>query len=114
MRYIAPYWIDYESPATIQLFKKFKSNFGAEPGNIGVQGFDVAFYFFNALNYFGKDFEDCLPYLNTNLVQGNYHFEKVSEFGGFMNQGVSVVSYSRNYEVERTRIKGQPKLVAGN
>ncbi|NOR74070.1 MAG: LysM peptidoglycan-binding domain-containing protein [Draconibacterium sp.] len=114
LRYIAPYWIDYESPATIQLFEKFKSNFGTEPGNIGVQGFDVAFYFFNALNYFGKNFEDCLPYLNTNLVQGNYHFEKVSEFGGFMNQGVSVVSYSRDYEVERTRIKGQPKLVAGN
>lgn len=114
LRYIAPYWIDYENQATIQLFEKFKSNFATEPGNIGVQGFDVAFYFLNALNHFGKDFEECLPYLHINLVQGNYHFEKVSQFGGYMNQGVSVISYSRDYEVKRTRIKGQPKLVAGN
>jgi len=114
LRYIAPYWIEYENPATVQLFEKFKNNFGSEPGNIGVQGFDVAFYFLNALNYFGKDFEECLPYLHINLVQGNYHFEKVSEFGGYMNQGVSVISYSRDYEVKRTRIKGQPKLVVGN
>lgn len=114
LRYIAPYWIDYENPATIQLFEKFKNNFATEPGNIGVQGFDVAFYFLNALNYFGKDFEECLPYLHVNLVQGNYHFDKVSQFGGYMNQGVSIISYSRDYEVKRNRIKGQPKLVAGN
>lgn len=114
LRFIAPYWIDYENSATIQFFEKFKSNFGTEPRNIGVHGFDVAFYFLNALNYFGKDFEECLPYLHINLVQGNYHFEKVSENGGYMNQGVSVISYSRDYEVKRDRIKGQPKLVSGN
>ncbi len=114
LRYIAPYWIDYENPATIQFLEKFRSNFATEPDNIGVQGFDIAFYFLNALNYFGKDFEDCLPYLNINLVQGNYHFEKISEFGGYMNQGVSVISYTRDYEVKRIRVKGQPKLVAGN
>jgi len=114
LRYVAPYWIDYENPLAIKFINKFKNNFGTEPGSIGVQGFDVAFYFLNALKYFGKDFDDCLPYFHQNLVQGNYHFEKVSQFGGYMNEGVSVISYNRNYEVIRNRIKGQPKLVAGN
>ena len=114
LRYIAPYWIDYENPVAVQFIEKFKNNFGTEPSSIGVQGYDVAFYFFNALNYFGKGFEECLPYLHINLVQGNFHFEKVTQFGGYMNQGVSVISYSRDYEVARNRIKGQPKLVAGN
>lgn len=114
LRYIAPYWMDYKNPATIQFVEKFKTHFGTEPGNFGAQGFDAAYYFLNALKYFGKDFEECLPYLHIDLIQNNYHFEKVSEFGGYMNQGVSVVSYSRDYEVERKRIKGQPKLVAGN
>lgn len=114
LRYIAPYWIDYKNPVAIGFIEKFKSNFETEPGSIGVQGFDVAFYFLNALKYFGKDFKECLPYLHVDLVQGNYHFEKVSQFGGYMNQGVSVISYSRDYEVRRDRIKGHPKLVAGN
>ena len=114
LRYIAPYWMDYKNPVAIDFIKKFKFNFGTEPSNIGVQGFDVAFYFLNALKYFGRDFKDCLPYFHLDLVQGNYHFEKVSQFGGYMNQGVSVISYSRDYEVSRKRTKGQPKLVAGN
>jgi LysM repeat protein/ABC-type branched-subunit amino acid transport system substrate-binding protein len=114
LRYITPYWMDYKNPATIQFVEKFKKNFGTEPGNFGTRGFDAAFYFLHALKYFGKDFEACLPYLHIDLIQGNYHFEKVSQFGGYMNQGVSVVSYSRDYEVERKRVKGQPKLVAGN
>lgn len=112
MRYIAPYWIDYKNPATIKFVEKFKMNFGTEPENYGVQGYDVAFYFLNALKVYGKDFEDCLPYLHVDLIQGNYHFEKVSQTGGYMNQGVSVVSYKENYEVKRNRVKGQPKLIA--
>lgn len=112
LRYIAPYWIDYKNPVAIDFIEKFKSNFKTEPSSIGVQGYDVAFYFFKALKYFGNNFEDCLPYFQLNLVQGNYHFEKVSQFGGYMNKGVSVISYSRDYEVTRNRILGQPKLVA--
>lgn len=114
LKYIAPYWIDYKNPTTIQFIRKFKANFGTEPNNFGVQGYDATLYFLNALKYFGKDFNECLPYLHVNLVQGNYHFEKVSQFGGYMNKGVSVVSYTRDYEVERKRVKGQPVLVVGN
>jgi len=112
MRYVAPYWLDYEHPATIEFIDKFKAEFKTEPTNYGAQGYDVALYFFNAIKVYGKDFNDCLPYLRIDLVQGNYHFEKISQFGGYMNQGVSVISYNRNYEVFRKRIKGQPKIVA--
>jgi hypothetical protein len=114
MKYVYPFWMNYENPATIRFIEKFKNNFYTEPSNFGVQGFDAAFYFLNAMNFYGKNFEDCLPYFHMNLVQGNYHFEKVSQFGGFMNKGVSVIDYHRDYSVHRERVKGQPKLVAGN
>lgn len=113
-KYIYPFWTDYENPATIQFIEKFKRNFKTEPNSFGVQGFDATFYFLNAFNYYGKDFRDCLPYLHVNLVQGNYHFEKVSQFGGFMNKGVSVISFNRDFTVQRKRVKGQPNLVVNN
>lgn len=114
LKYVYPFWTDYSNPATIEFVEKFKKIYYTEPNNFGIQGFDAAFYFLNAMNYFGKDFQDCLPYFHVNLVQGNYHFEKVSQFGGFMNKGVSVIDYHRDYTVHRERVKGQPKLVAGN
>jgi hypothetical protein len=42
------------------------------------------------------------------LLQGNYYFDKVSAFGGYMNKGVSVISYERDYDVVRKRVVGLP------
>src|SRR5690606_29061379 len=94
-KYINPYWVDYKNGSTISYFEKFISNFGTEPNSYGVQGFDVAWYFLNAIHFYGKDFENCLPYMNTKLLQGNYYFKRVSPAGGFMNEGVSEISYNR-------------------
>ena len=111
LEFVAPYWIDYDTPQTIDFIEQFKSNFGTEPNNFGVQGYDVTLYFTEALAAYGNDFTDCLPYFHTDLLQGNYHFEKFSQYGGYMNKGVSVIRYTRDYEVHRERIKGQPRLI---
>lgn len=111
LQFVAPYWIDYGAPQTIDFIERFKNNFGTEPNNFGVQGYDVTLYFLEALAGYGYDFTDCLPYFHTNLIQGNYHFEKFSQYGGYMNQGVSVIRYTRDYEVHRERVKGQPRLI---
>lgn len=109
-KYINPYWIDYKNSSTINFIEKFISNFGTEPNSYGVQGFDAAWYFLNALHNYGKGFEECLPYMNTQLLQGNYSFKRVSQLGGFMNEGVSVISYNRNFEVERKGVIGTLKF----
>lgn len=114
MKYINPYWIDYNKPETIGYIEKFINNFGTEPNSYGVQGFDAAWYFLNALYFYGKDFEACLPYLNINLLQGNYSFKKASQSGGYMNQGVSVISYNRNFDVERDGVLGQTQPGGAN
>lgn len=108
-KYINPYWTDYSKNTTVNYIEKFIANFGTEPNSYGIQGFDAAWYFLNALYFYGKDFNNCLPYLNIELLQGNYYFKKVSPAGGYMNQGVSVISYNRNFEVERESVFGKPK-----
>lgn len=111
LKYIAPYYTDYTDTKTLHFVEKYKDNFGTEPDNFGFQGYDVTMYFLTALITYGNDFSDCLPYLHTFQMQGNYHFEKLSQFGGYMNEGVSVISYTRNFEVKRKRVKGQPRLI---
>lgn len=114
LKYIAPYWTDYSNPATVRFIRRFKDNFGTEPDNFGMQGYDVTSYFMEALLAYGKDFASCLPYFHVPLIQGTYHFEKYSQFGGYINQGVSVIEYTRDYDVKRNRTKGVPRfIVAG-
>ena len=104
LTYVAPYWTDYEKPQTVNYIEKFKHNFYTEPNSYGQQGYDVTLYFLNALKNYGRDFRNCLPELKVDLIQGNYHFEKVAPLGGYMNHGVSVITYTRNYDVVRKRI----------
>ncbi len=106
LNYVAPYWVDYNHPETIRFLEKFRRYFHTEPDNFGIQGYDVAFYFLSALKKYGKDFAECLPYHQVHLIQGNYRFEKVSQYGGYMNQGVSVISYEPNFDIIRKRIVG--------
>nr|WP_321357059.1 LysM peptidoglycan-binding domain-containing protein [uncultured Draconibacterium sp.] len=111
LKYIAPYYTDYSNKQTINFVEKYRSNFGTEPDNFSFQGYDVTMYFLTALITYGNDFAGCLPYMHTFQMQGNYHFEQLTQFGGYMNEGVSVISYTRDYEVKRKRVKGQPRLI---
>jgi LysM repeat protein/ABC-type branched-subunit amino acid transport system substrate-binding protein len=106
LQYVTPYWADYTHPETVRFLTKFRQHFHTDPGNFGMQGYDVAFYFLSALKNYGKEFEECLPYQQVHLSQGNYRFEKQSRSGGYMNQGVSVISYERNFDVVRKRVIG--------
>lgn len=110
LKFIAPYWTEYSSPGTIRFIERFKENFATEPDNFGMQGYDVTTYFMDALLAYGHDFASCLPYFYVPLIQGNYHFEKYSQFGGYMNRGVSVIEYTRDYDVKRERVKGVPRF----
>jgi LysM repeat protein/ABC-type branched-subunit amino acid transport system substrate-binding protein len=107
LTYVTPYWTDYEKRSTQNYIEKFKKHFLTEPNNFGMQGYDVTFYFLNALKNYGHDFRNCLPYLNLELTQGNYHFDKVSQLGGYLNHGVSVITYKRDYDVVRKRVEAK-------
>lgn len=110
LNYVTPYWADYSHPSTVHFIQKFRQYFHTDPGNFGMQGYDVAFFFLSALNNYGKSFEECLPYHQVHLAQGSYRFEKQSQFGGYMNTGVSVISYERNYDVVRKRVVGPYRI----
>ncbi len=110
LQYISPFWTEYDDPETIKIIERFRENYYTEPNSFGMQGYDVAFYFLSALKNYGKNFEDCLPYMDVHLLQGNYYFDKVSAFGGYINKGVSVISYTKSYEVKRKRVEGLPGL----
>lgn len=104
---LSPYFVDYSSPFVNRFIGKFRNNFAAEPNQFSFQGYDIAFYFMSAMFRFGKDFFGCLPNLQVDLTQCELSFDKVSRQGGYMNQGLFVLEYERNYNIARKRVVGQ-------
>lgn len=108
---LSPYFIDYYAPLTNRFIKDYRDNFSAEPTQFSFQGYDVAYYFMSALYQYGKDFKDCLPYHHVDLTQGEFYFDQVNRYGGYMNRGLFVVNYFKNYEVGIDGIVGTPNVL---
>lgn len=114
LNYLTPYFVNYESPAVNQFIRKFRLNFAAEPNQYSFQGYDVAFYFMSALFRYGKDFTGCLPMLKVSLTQSELAFDKVNRDGGYMNRGLFIMQYERDYDVTMKGITGiLPHVSAG-
>ena len=64
-------------------------------------GYDTGYYFLKGLSVFGKDFENHLNDLKTDPVQMGFKFERVNNWGGFINRKVFFVHFSNNYKVEK-------------
>ena len=64
-------------------------------------GYDTGYYFLKGLATYGKDFENHLNEIQTNPVQMGFKFERVNNWGGFINRKVFFVHFSNEYKVEK-------------
>ena len=64
-------------------------------------GYDTGYYFLKGLAVYGKDFENHLNELETNPVQMGFKFERVNNWGGFINRKVFFIHFSNDYKVEK-------------
>ncbi|HAQ18702.1 MAG TPA: hypothetical protein DCR40_05625 [Prolixibacteraceae bacterium] len=99
LRYLSHYFIDYNKPLVRRFVSQYRETFSAEPTQFSHQGFDVAYYFLSALYRYGKDFRNCLPDYPMELTQMFFDFRKVTPMGGYMNTGLFVTAYERNFDI---------------
>jgi len=99
LHYLSPYFIDYGNPKVIAFIEKYRSAFGGEPTQYSFQGYDIALHFMSSLGKSGKLFTASNPAPGVDLLQADYSFQKLSNFGGYMNQTLYIVEYKDNYEV---------------
>jgi LysM repeat protein/ABC-type branched-subunit amino acid transport system substrate-binding protein len=99
LRYLSPFFVDYNKPLVKRFVSQYREIFSAEPSQFSFQGFDVSYYFLSAMLRYGKDFRNCLPDYPMELTQTIFHFRKVAPMGGLMNYGLFVTAYERNFDV---------------
>ena len=62
-------------------------------------GYDTGYFFLKELATYGKDFGNHLNDLDTEPVQMGFKFERVNNWGGYINRKVFFVHFSNDYKV---------------
>lgn len=113
----SPFGLDYNQPQTCNFINKYRQWFFTEPHAIspyfqssasgsnfsryGIWGYDVTSYFLTAIARYGSDFDLCLDQFHHENVQFNFNFKRVSNWGGFYNQGLFLLKFNSDFSTER-------------
>lgn len=88
-------WYQTEPVSFNPYFQKVGTTSGYS--RYGMWGYDVMFYFVGAVKNYGQHFQKCLDGYNPNLLQTNFRFTHITNWGGAYNSGLVKVHFNRNY-----------------
>jgi LysM repeat protein/ABC-type branched-subunit amino acid transport system substrate-binding protein len=90
---VTPDFVDYNSAAVNQFVKQFRETYSTEPliDNQAFLGFDIGWYFFQALMNYGPDFGPCLRNFEIEGLQTNFSFPVESPNVGKQNSSYQII-----------------------
>lgn len=65
----------------------------------GMLGYDTAYFFLKGLAQQGNKLEDNLDRISVTPIQTGFKFQRVNNWGGFINQKVFFVHFTKDYEL---------------
>ena len=90
-------------PAAIQFTNAYRKWFSKDMANTfpkyGMLGFDTAYFFLKGLNDYGSRFEEQVNLMQVTPIQTGFKFDRVNNWGGFINRKVFFVNFTKNYEL---------------
>lgn len=89
-------FVDYDSDEVKNFIQQFRNAFGAEPlvEKQAYLGFDLGWYFFQAMMMYGEDFGPCLPNMNYKGLQTDFRFNQVNRNDGYENVAFRIIRLS--------------------
>ena len=78
-------YIDYQNIRVESFICKFRNRYETEPSDYAYQGFDIGWYFLNALRLYGGEMLNNLPNYIIPLLGTEFHFVQNDEESGYEN-----------------------------
>lgn len=94
--YFDDHFTDYNDSLTLKFVDDFREKYESEPSDYAFEGFDVGWYFLNALMQYGPRPVDCLPYEHLPLLHTRYYFTKSRYNDGLENRYWHVYQFDRH------------------
>ncbi len=90
-------------PAAVQFTNAYHKWYGKDLSSkypsYSMLGFDTGFFFLKGLNRFGTELENNLPRISLTPIQTGFKFERVNNWGGFINKKIFFIRFTRNFEL---------------
>ena len=90
-------------PAAVDFTHAYRHWYSKDMANIypkyGMLGFDIGYYFLKGLSQYGNKLEDNLDRMKVVPIQTGFKFERVNNWGGFINRKIFFVHFSQDYEL---------------
>ncbi len=90
-------------PAAVNFTKNYRKWYGKDMDErypkYGMLGFDTGYYFLKGLADYGTDFEKNMQRMQLIPIQTGFKFQRVNNWGGFINKKVFFVHFTKNYEL---------------
>ena len=90
-------------PAAIQFTNAYRKWYSKDMSNTypkyGMLGFDTAYFFLLGLHKYGSNFEENMNQMQVTPIQTGFKFERVNNWGGFINRKVFFVNFTKNFEL---------------
>lgn len=113
--FYSSFWVDYLDPEVDRFMKKYRTQFLDEPTittrkgiNYGIIGYDMSFYFLNALRKEGPRFILKLDDYHPDLVQDAFALNRVTNAGGYENEHIRFYQFSPDMKIRKIEVPDYP------
>ncbi|TGY38290.1 LysM peptidoglycan-binding domain-containing protein [Bacteroides caecimuris] len=90
-------------PAAVQFtnayHKWYSKDLASKYPNYAMLGFDTGFFFLKGLSLYGSELENNLTKMNLTPIQTGFKFQRVNNWGGFINKKVFFIRFTKNFEL---------------
>lgn len=99
------FYVDEQDVETRQFAENFKLWYGRDLINTypkyGMFGYDTGMFFLNAVYRYGTNFEQRINRIPSNSLQFSFKFDRVNNWGGFINTGLYLIHYDAGNVVHK-------------
>lgn len=81
--------------------KWYSKDLSSKYPNYAMLGFDTGFFFLKGLSRYGSALESNLSKMSLTPIQTGFMFERVNNWGGFINKKVFFIHFTPRFELEK-------------
>jgi len=106
-QYLSPTFINYYNTDVKIFAKQYRETYRTEPSTYSFEGYDIMYYFANALRKYGRHFQFCLSpndaLPNPHGLIFDFDFMRTNSIGGFENNGAFFLEYDENFRLQEVK-----------
>ena len=103
------FYSDLNSPDVKTFYSTFYKWYARTLGNnfpkYGILGYDTGMYFIRLIHTYGSPFDSHINDLQYKGVQTDFYFERVNNWGGFINTNMYLINYNPDYSITKSLVK---------